>query len=91
MNIRFIWDEAKRLSNIADHGFDFMDVPAVFSGSTMTFEDDRFDYDEQRFVTLGFLKEVAVSVVHTETESEIHVISFRKATRRESRLLHESI
>jgi hypothetical protein len=48
-----------------------MDVPAVFSGSTMTFEDDRFDYGEQRFVTLGFLREVAVSVVHTETESEI--------------------
>ena len=32
----------------------------------MTF-DDRFDYNEQRFVTLVFLKEGAVSVVHTES------------------------
>ena len=53
----------------------------MFEGPT--FEDDRFKYEEQRFVTLGFLNRLAVSIVHTETEHEIHIISFRKATKYE--------
>jgi len=51
----------------------------VFAGSTFTFEDDREDYGEQRWVTLGLLGEKAVVIVHTETENEIHVISMREA------------
>ena len=91
MNIQFTWDESKRLKNLTDHGFDFLDAQQVFGGLTMTLEDDRFDYGEQRFVTLGFLKGMPVSIVHTETETQIHLISFRKATRREERLLYESV
>ena len=43
------------------------------------------------FVTLGFLGGVTVSIVHTETESEIRVISFRKATRNEEIILFEGL
>lgn len=53
--MRFTWDERKRKSNLRDHGFDFRDAPSIFEGPTFTFEDDRFDYSEQRLVTLGFL------------------------------------
>ncbi len=42
---------------------------------TYTFEDDRFSYGEQRFVTLGLLAGITVSVVHTENEHEIRIIS----------------
>jgi hypothetical protein len=63
----------------------------VFEGPTFTYEDDRFKYGEQRFVTLGFLNGVAVSIVHTETEDEIHVLSFRKATRKEEIILFASL
>ena len=59
----------------------------MFEGITFTFEDDRFDYGEQRFVTLGLLAGVPVSIVHTENEHEIRIISFRKATRREAQIL----
>ena len=52
---------------------------------------DRIDYDEQRFVTLGFLGGVAVSIVHTETPTVIRVISFRKATQREEAILFQSL
>jgi hypothetical protein len=55
-------------------------TPRVFDGATYTFEDDRFSYGEQRFVTLGLLAGVPVSVVQTENEHEIRIISFRKAT-----------
>ena len=72
---------------MADHGLDFRDAAAVFEGATFTFEDDRFAYGETRFVTLGLLAGTPVSIVHTETTSEISIISFRKATRREAALL----
>jgi uncharacterized DUF497 family protein len=65
--------------------------PRVFEGPTFTFEDDRFAYDEQRFVTLGFLGPVVVSIVHTESPSHIHVISFRKATRNEEAILFKNL
>jgi uncharacterized DUF497 family protein len=89
--MRFTWDERKRQANIRDHGFDFVDARRVFEGPTATYEDDRFQYNEQRFVTLGFLDGVAVSIVHTETPECIHVISFRKATRHEEVFLVKSI
>ncbi|MCL4688475.1 MAG: BrnT family toxin [Burkholderiales bacterium] len=89
--MRFSWDEKKRRSNLKDHGLDFVDAPRVFEGPTFTFEDDRFAYGEQRFVTLGFLADIAVTLVHTETPSRIHVISFRKATRHEEVLLLQNL
>jgi hypothetical protein len=89
--MRFTWREKKRRTNLKEHGFDFVDAPRVFEGPTFTFEDDRFAYQETRFVTLGFLGDVAVSIVHTESESEIHVISFRKATRNEEVILFQSL
>jgi uncharacterized protein (DUF4415 family) len=69
--MRFLWDERKRKSNLKDHGLDFRDAPAVFDGPTYTIEDDRFAYAEQRFMTLGFLGGVAVSLNHTETPKVI--------------------
>jgi uncharacterized DUF497 family protein len=63
----------------------------VFEGPTFTFEDDRFAYDEQRFVTLGFLAGMVVSMVHTESPSRIQVISFRKATRNEEAILFKNL
>jgi uncharacterized DUF497 family protein len=70
---------------------DFVDASAVFEGLTFTFVDDRFRYSEQRFITLGFLAGFPVSIVHTENEHEIRIISFRKATRRETEILHSQI
>ena len=89
--MRFTRNEAKRRSNLKNHGLDFRDASMVFEGLTFTFEDDRFDYDEQRFVTLGLLNGTPVSIVHTETADHIHVISFRKATKNEQIIFFENI
>ena len=89
--MEFTWSERKRSLNIKQHGLDFVDVPAVFSGLTFTFEDDRFSYSDQRFVTLGLLAGVPVSIVHTETAHEIRIISFRQATRRETQIFFDAI
>jgi len=86
----FLLDENQREANLEAHGLDFIDAERVFEGPTFTYEDDRFEYEEQRFVTLGFLNGV-VSIVHTETEDEIRIISFRKATTKEEIILFESL
>ena len=83
--MRFTWSERKRAVNLKEHGLDFMDAPRVFEGLTFTYEDDRFAYGEQRFITLGLLAGVPVSIAHTESDDEIRIISFRKATGREAR------
>ena len=85
------WDERKRRANLRTHKLDFRDTPEVFDGPTVTYEDDRFNYSEQRFVTLGLLKGLAVSIVHTETEQQIRIISFRKATRNEEAYLFKTL
>ena len=89
--MRLSWSEDKRQSNLRDHGLDFVDAPRVFDGVTYTFEDDRFDYGEQRFVTLGLLDGIVVSIVHTESARVIRVISFRKATKHEQAIFFNSV
>ena len=86
MATEFTWSERKRSLNLKEHGLDFVDAITVFQGLTFTFEDDRFSYKEQRFVTLGLLADTPVSVFHTETAHEIRIISFRKATHREAQI-----
>ena len=58
---------------------------------TYTYADDRLAYGEQRFVTRGLLREVVVSIVHTEEGGDLHVISMRTATKREREIYFESI
>ena len=89
--MRYTWSEAKRQRNLRRHKLDFDLAPSVFEGLTYTYEDDRLAYGEQRFVTLGLLAARPVSIVHTETPHEIHIISFRKATRREVAIYFNAI
>ena len=62
--MEFTWHEVKRNLNLKNHGLDFIDARRVFEGVTFTFEDDRFSYGERRFVTLGLLAGIPVSIVH---------------------------
>ena len=89
--MEFACSETKRAANLKAHGLDFVDAPRVFEGATYTFEDDRFSYGERRFMTLELLAAIPVSVVHTETEHEIRIISFRKATSREASIFFNEI
>ena len=87
--MKFTWDESKRKANLSKHGMDFIDAKAVFSGATFTFEDDRFSYSEQRFVTLGMLRGVVVVIAHTERNDRIRIISMRKATKNEQKIFFQ--
>ena len=85
--MRYRWDEAKCVSNLKKHRLDFADAEIVFDGLTLTFEDDRFDYDEQRFITIGLLDGQFVVIAHTEEADDVtRIISMRKATKHEERI-----
>jgi len=81
--MEFTWDEKKRKTTIKKRGLDFADAQIVFAGMTFTFEDDRFDYGEQRFITMGLLRGVVVVIAHTERGEAVRIISMRKAIKHE--------
>jgi uncharacterized protein len=85
----FEWDERQRRGNLRKHKLDFADRPTVFSGVATTAADDRFDYGEARFLTVGLLRGNVVVVAHTEADGVIRVISMRKAAAHEQEAYFE--
>lgn len=80
--MNFTWHETKRKTNLNKHGLDFADVEQVFSGPTATVEDGAYG-KEQRFNTTGLFGIKVVVITHTETETEIRIISMREAEKHE--------
>ena len=83
--MNYEWDDRKRKSNIKNHGIDFVNAPMIFNSYTLTIEDDRYDYGEERLITFGILEGRIVVVVHTENDDSIRIISIRKATKYEEK------
>lgn len=82
--MKFEWDEAKNQLNLEKHGLDFADGKEIFQAPLLTELDTRHDYDEDRYVGIGFLKTIVVVVVFTEPEENtVRLISLRKAVKRE--------
>jgi hypothetical protein len=76
------WDEKKNRRNVAKHGIDFADVEQVFGGPCVTFEDNHFDYGEERLITLGVLAARAVIIAHApQGDDRTRIISTRKANK----------
>ncbi len=90
--MRFEWDEKKNRTNIRDHKLDFVDVPPVFSGPMLVESDEREEYGEDRWVGIGFLRNVAIVVVFTEPRRDtIRIVSARKANKRERNRYEQSL
>lgn len=77
------WDEGKRQRTLQVRGLDFADAAEVFAGLHVTDEDNREDYGEPRFITVGFVRGRMVVLVHTPRGKAQHIISMRKANERE--------
>ncbi len=89
--MEFEWDEGKRRANYAKHGLDFRDAEKIFQDITITAEDNRRDYGERRFISLGRLEDVVVVIVYTERNENIRIISMRKANQREKQAYEEKV
>ena len=80
------FDAAKRDATLEARGLDMARAGVVFTGATLTVEDDRQDYGEDRFITIGFLDERMVILVWTPRTGARRIISMRKANEREQAL-----
>jgi uncharacterized protein len=82
----FEWDEAKNTENFRKHGIRFEEAIGIFDRPVVTIADDRFDYGEERLVSIGIIRSLAfVVVVHTDREEATRLISARHAHKHERR------
>jgi uncharacterized protein len=82
--MQFEWDEDKNETNIRRHGIDFADIPTVFNAPMLTDLDDRIEYGEDRWMSIGILANLTVVIIWTERDTDtIRLISARKANRYE--------
>ncbi|MDP3483438.1 MAG: BrnT family toxin [Sulfuricella sp.] len=77
------FDSAKREQTLIDRGLDFADAPKIFSGKHFTLADDRADYGEQRFISVGKLVDRIVVLIWTPRGEVRRIISMRYANERE--------
>lgn len=91
VTVRIGWDEKKNRANLKKHGLSFEDADIVLAGPTVTFEDNRADYGEERLISLGALAGRVVVVVHTPRGNATRGISMRKANARERKIYQERL
>lgn len=87
-NMVFEWDEEKNKTNLKKHGIDFETAAFVFcDNDRLEYYDEEHSTLEDRFITIGEIKEVLIVlvVVYTERKEAIRIISARKANNRERR------
>ena len=89
--MKYEWDAVKNRKNLAKHGLSFEDAEQVLSGPCVTFQDDRFDYGEERLVTLGSLAGRLVVIAHSPRDEGTRIISMRKGNRREQKIYQKRL
>ncbi|MES2434621.1 MAG: BrnT family toxin [Pseudomonadota bacterium] len=77
------YDPAKRDATLLQRGLDMADAVEIFDSEILTVEDDRIDYGEPRFLTVGYLRGRMMFVAWTPRGNARRVISVRKANDRE--------
>jgi len=81
MQIEF--NPSKRQITLKERELDMAEAAEVFAGDHLTVEDDRFDYGEPRYITIGFMSGRMVVLVWTPRGEACRIISMRKANDRE--------
>ena len=87
----FEWDDVKNSKNAARHGVAFEDIGRFDWSTSLTACDDRHDYGETRFVSLGLIDHRLHVCVYTQRQSARRIISLRKANKREEALYEEAL
>jgi uncharacterized DUF497 family protein len=83
--MKISYDPSKRKKTLEERQLDFEQAPLIFAGLVHTFEDDRFDYSERRWITFGLLHGRLVTLVWTPRGECCHIISLRKCNEREKK------
>jgi uncharacterized DUF497 family protein len=90
--VKFEWDKFKNAINIQNHGISFEEAIEVFEDPLHISKlDYRFDYFEERWITLGSTSRYKIIVVahmlfDENNEEIIRIISSRKANSKEVKI-----
>ena len=80
---RLSYDEAKSQRNEVARGLPFALAEDFDWSDSLIVEDTRNDYNERRYQALGYIDEHLHMLVFTPRAGAVHVISLRRANRRE--------
>lgn len=81
--MKIVWDEPKRLGNLAKHGLDFASLDEGFFAEAAI-----FPAKQARWIAIGRLADGSIAVVFATLGTEaISIISMRPANRTERRLI----
>lgn len=83
----FEWDDRKAAGNVAKHRVSFSEAVKVFDDLfAVHLGDQSMDYGEERFLAIGLVNGIVLSVVYAERDDRIRVISARRATKQEQKV-----
>jgi hypothetical protein len=83
--VDFTFDPTKNARNFDVHGISFERVIDFDWSLAIHLEDSRHDYSERRFRAFGPIEGRLHALVYTPRGPSVHVISLRKANKREVR------
>ena len=89
--MEFEWDESKRQDVLRRRGIDLLDAALIFENDVITQIDDRRDYGETRFVSLGLADGECYIVVHTERNGVTRLITAWKGGKDDRTRYQESL
>jgi uncharacterized protein len=81
--LEFDWDPAKHDKILRERGFSFADVVPMFSGPCLIRRDDRRDYGEARYISIGCNGTDMFTVVFTDRGHVRWIITAWPAIRKE--------
>lgn len=80
----YVWDEAKRKSNLEKHGLDFIDAHLVYENQNKcTYTSNRLGEQRWMDIAMAMIHGKLLALIYTLRGENIRVISFRPASREE--------
>ena len=79
----FEWHEEKREINLQRHGIDFIDAKEIWAGPVLEAASPQKQHGEDRFLAIGKVQGICITVVFTWRGNIRRLISARKARRYE--------
>ncbi len=82
--MNFEWDENKNKQNNDKHDIDFNEAKEIFEDEDrINYPDERKDYGEKRWITIGKVLDFIYTVVYTLRSGVVRIISARRANKKE--------
>jgi uncharacterized protein len=89
--VEFEWDEHKRRTNLTAHGIDFEDALGIWEGPVLEVPSSQAHHGADRFLAIGRVKGLMVTVVFTRRGKNRRLISARIARRNEREDYNQAI